>query len=173
MIIGLFGISGSGKTFTTSALSNKRNDIITFRASQIIAKYRDTIDYKLLSETVVDENQRFLIEGLKLIKAEYPNKVIIIELHNIIETPTGPIKVGVDVFKQLNIDKSFFLKIESKDLYAQRVQDTSRNRPIKPESVLLDFQNMSLDYFDEIFTKLAIPHQIIEKHHLDILKRVI
>ncbi len=166
-IIGLFGISGAGKTYTASYLADKSSSIISVRASQIIAKYRYTIKFQSLSHKVVDENQKILIEGLKKFRLEFPQKTIILELHNIIETPEGLTKIDLEVFRKLHINKAIFLKLSPQALYSQRTNDKSRNRPQKTELELSDLQERSLDYFCKIFDTLKLPYEIIEENHID------
>lgn len=166
-IIGLFGISGAGKTYTASTLAQKNSNVISVRASQIIAEYRDTISFQSLSHKVVDENQKILIEGFNKFKLVFSQKTIILELHNIIETPEGITYVDLEVFRELHIDKAIFLKLSPQALYSQRVNDKNRNRPHKTEQKLSDLQEKSLDYFCKIFEKLKLPYEIIEANHID------
>lgn len=161
MIIGLFGLSGSGKTYLTSQLSSE-SEIIATRASQIIKQYGCEINYNRLDKKVIDLNQTVLIEGLKKFKYEKPNEIIVIELHNIIETPEGLSEINPKILFELKLDAACYLKVEPETLYQQRKYDTKRVRPEKTTKTLEQLQKRSVDKFVRDFECFKVPYTVLK-----------
>lgn len=161
MIVGLFGISGSGKTHLASSFYAKY-DVITTRASQIIERYGHEIEYHRLNKNVLDKNQSILIQGLEKLNASNPNKVIIIELHNIIETPEGLTDIDPQVLHDLNLKAVCFLDVPVELLYSRRMNDSIRNRPAKSLQELEALQSKSRRRFKDDFQGSKTPFIILK-----------
>lgn len=170
MIVGLFGISGSGKTYLSASI-NSKYDVITTRASQIIKEFGHEIEYHQLNSSVVDQNQLILIRGLDLLDRRNPNKLIIIELHNVLETPEGLVEVAPQVLLDLNLSAACFLEVPIESLYQRRINDSSRRRPQKNMEELKTLQLKSIHRFEDDFKNASFPSIILKNtpfHELEI-----
>ncbi|MBA6232190.1 MULTISPECIES: ATP-binding protein [unclassified Colwellia] len=159
MIIGLFGLSGSGKSTLTAKFILKYPEYIVTSASKIIADAKHRVLLNELNSKVVTDNQAALISGFIDFCKENANKNIIIELHNIIETPSGIVEIDIKVIEALNLDVSCFLSIEPDKLLLQRTKDKERVRFTPNVKELSNLQDRSLF----LFKKLALKRQIIIK----------
>ena len=169
MIVGLFGVSGSGKTHLSSSLCAKY-DILSVRASQIIEIYGHEIEYHRLNKNVLDKNQSILIYGLKRLKENNPDKIIIIELHNIIETPEGVVDIEPKILYSLNLKAVCFLDVKVELLYSHRMNDKIKNRPNKNLQELESLQSKSRLRFEEDFRHSKITYTILKDNPLQELE---
>lgn len=169
MIVGLFGLSGSGKTHLTSSFCSKYEAIAT-RASQIIKEYGHTIEYSALDSNVVNSNQPILIRGLSRFRQRYPSATIIIELHNVIETPKGVIEIDSQVLFDLNLDAVCFLDVSPELLSSYRKNDSIKERPDRTLTELKVLQLISLKRFRSDFESSIIPSITLKSEPLSELE---
>jgi len=155
MKIGVFGVSGVGKSFFVSKICLENTGFIGTKASKIIAQASNKILLHELSLKQVDSNQLALIEGFKYFYDK--NKNIIIELHNLIETPTGIVEIDDYVIDGLNLDAACFLFISPEIIFNQRLNDISRVRATMSICGLNELQDRSLSKFNSTFTRENIP----------------
>lgn len=156
MNIGLFGLSGVGKSYLASQLCHVDENLICVKASEIIKSYGHHIKYRELKHDVVEGNQLILIDGVKHFQSMNPNKDIIIELHNVIESPEGNIDINGNVLTQLNLDAACFIELAPKKILKQRLSDTDRIRHITSISALKKLQLHSKTKFIETFSSSSI-----------------
>lgn len=151
MNIGLFGLSGVGKTYLASKFVERRTDFVLTRASKLIKEGNQEIRYNYLDECKVNRNQIALIKGFELFKKNHPNQNIIIELHNLIETPNGPIIIEHYVFDELELDAVCFIARSPKDILIQRKLDETRERSSVSELDIDSYQCKALELFQMYF----------------------
>ncbi|MEI8623499.1 ATP-binding protein [Pseudoalteromonas sp. B137] len=157
MIIGLFGLSGSGKSTLTKNFNLKNPEYIATSASKIIADAKRRILLNELNNEIVTDNQKFLILGFEELRKKNPNKNIIIELHNVIETPSGIVEIASNVFEDLKLDIAFFLSVKAEELLEQRNKDKDRARLIPHVDELAKLENRAI----ELFEALPIENKLI------------
>lgn len=162
MIIGLFGLSGTGKSHLVTEMTKDDFNIITIKASDIIRLYNSETDFYNLENNIVLNNQHILVYGLKKFSDTNPNKNIIIELHNIIETPNGIFEVPDDILDSLNLYAVCFLETSSKKLISQRKKDDKRVRCILPEKETENLQSRAKTKFLKKYQDGSIPWIILQ-----------
>ncbi len=150
MIIGVFGISGVGKTTLCEKLPARFQDIKVYSASQLIKLYDGEISFNKLSRSNVDSNQLKLISVVNELKKKSPRFLYVLELHNIIETESEDIYIPKRVFESLEVNKVIFLCKEPAEILTQRLLGTKK-RSLKNIESIDDLQNKSLSYLMEIF----------------------
>ena len=64
MIIGVFGLSGVGKTTLVRKYTSANNDVIGFSASAMIKNHGGVVNYDSLTENTVQENQKILLNSI-------------------------------------------------------------------------------------------------------------
>ncbi|MCA3897345.1 AAA family ATPase [Vibrio vulnificus] len=169
MIIGVFGISGVGKTTICTNLQNTMTNVVRVSASEIIRKYGGLVDYEVLSKSNLDTNQKLLVEGVKMLKNSnqtLPNPATyLLELHNVLETPNGLQKIGVDVFRELSLDWVVFLAKPESEIATQRLMDSMRVRVESSVGELRTLQLLAKQHFESTFSFLDIPLNIIVVEH--------
>lgn len=107
MIIGIFGLSGVGKTTLVKKYISINNDVVGFSASAMIKNHGGVVNYDSLTENTVQENQKILLNSINNYE-KTEDRPLIIELHNIIETPIGIVSID-DIFDSLKIDAACFI----------------------------------------------------------------
>ncbi|MDG0806814.1 AAA family ATPase [Pectobacterium brasiliense] len=150
MIIGLYGISGVGKTTFTKKLKSRCSEIEFFSASSLIEKYKGFIDYDHLNEDVVASNQIKLLDAVNFIHINETNRIFVIELHNLIETKNGVVFIDEKVLSDLRLDRVFFIKKEPKIIKMNRDNDLKRRHPASDEEIE-NIQRESLSYFMRLY----------------------
>jgi adenylate kinase len=157
MIIGLFGLSGSGKSTLTNSFNLKHPEFIVTSASKIIADAKHRILLNELNNKIVTDNQKVLIQGLEELCKKNPHKNIILELHNIIETPSGIVEIALNVFDDLKLDIACFLSVEAEELLQQRTKDKARVRFTPDVTELARLEDRAI----ELFESLPIKNKLI------------
>jgi len=151
MHIGVFGISGTGKTTLTTSFLQDRLDYFGTSASYLIAHAGNEINYKSLNNDKISRNQEILINQYNELKNEYPNTII--ELHNVIEVDAGLSWIPSEVLLALNLDFIFFLYTEADEILKRRISDTKKSRKTATAKELHKIQELSLENLISVFGK--------------------
>lgn len=166
MNIGLFGLAGVGKSQLAAEFSATNQKFVSIKASEIINSYNKKIKFDELKPCIVVDNQEALIAGFKDYQHLNKAKHIIIELHNLIETPQGVVEINEDIFDALNLSAACFLEASPERLAIQRQQDTSRVRQNLPINKLKILQNLSRKKFLTKYKNSGIPYIVIKSDGL-------
>ena len=161
-VIGIFGLPGVGKSHLSQKVCNERGGFTCVKASEIIERFKGAVALGDLTEDSVEMNQEKLIKGFGLYRLMHEKTDIIIELHNVIETKKGMVDVEFSVFERLNLDLAVFLSADPSFLLSNRRSDKSRDRLIVSEYELGVRQKYAMKRFEECFSKIRVPHVIIE-----------
>lgn len=154
MIIGLFGLSGSGKTYVRKQFEEAHEDFKCFSASELLTEANRPIAKRSLDQRTLDLNQLTLIEILKE-KAKRNN--IFIELHALIEkNDNRPYLVDKQVLLSLSLDYCFLLEISPKKLLNQRKFDFTKNRNLLSSAELYQLSLYQRNHLLEIFKSKLI-----------------
>lgn len=168
MKIGIFGISGVGKSFLVNQfISSNANNFIATRASKLIAQVSNNILFNELTFSSVENNQSVLTEQFKFFCAENSDKHIIIELHNYIETPDGIVEIDDSILYALNLDAVCFLYLQPEIIFKQRSADKLRARAKISIDHINELQEQSLLKFNITFGKCEIPHIVLKNNHIN------
>jgi adenylate kinase len=154
MIVGVYGISGVGKTTFSKKLQEIYPSVSRFSASELIAKFNGVIDYDDLECDSVIENQLKLIKAMEFISNDKKYKNVVIELHNVIETKEGLVFIDNYYLNKLGLDKSFFMKKDPKVIYANRMVDIKKRHSASVNEID-NIQNKSLERFIELYNNVG------------------
>lgn len=150
MIIGVFGISGVGKTTFTKLIKNRLPNILRYSASELIKNLDGEVNYERLYGDVVFDNQKKLSIAIENILNEHVCKNVFIELHNIIETNNGVIYVEENILRGLHLDKVFFIEKDPRVIIENRLRDT-KIRGCLSVSDIDKLQSQALEYFMKVY----------------------
>jgi len=146
-VIGLFGLSGVGKSFFTERLKSKSEEFICVKASDLIKKAHGELSYNRLDSKKIESNQKILCQEFEKFTKINSTKKIVIELHNLIEKQDGYEIIDRSVFASLNLTDATFLHLTPAKIVSQRTNDHSKIRP-KSTVENIDFlQNISMKKF--------------------------
>ncbi|MGZ8556387.1 MAG: ATP-binding protein [Sulfuricurvum sp.] len=149
MHIGIFGISGTGKTTLAQAFLQDKLDYFGTSASSLIANAGNDINYKLLNQDKISRNQKALINKYDELKIDHPNTII--ELHNVIEIDDDLSLIPSEVLLDLNLDLIFFLYTEPDEILKRRILDKKKPRKIITREELKRIQELSLEHLTSTF----------------------
>lgn len=149
MHIGIFGISGTGKTTLTQVFLRNNLDYFGTSASYLIANAGNDINYKLLDQDKISRNQNALINKYDELKIDHPNTII--ELHTVIEVEDGLSLISPEVLLNLNLDLIFFLYTEPDEILKRRILDKKKSRKIVTREELKRIQELSLEHLISTF----------------------
>lgn len=128
MIIGIFGISGSGKTYLNKIIKKRIQSSICISASEAIRNYGGSIDHRTLSKDKAKKNQEILIKAIEIARKENPSKKIIIELHTSLITSEGKTDIELDVFENLKLERAVFIKEKPENIKYRIKNDLRKKR---------------------------------------------
>ncbi|ENM3755785.1 ATP-binding protein [Vibrio cholerae] len=177
MIIGVFGLSGVGKTTICSEIHRNVNNVKRISASDVIRMYGNSVKFEMLNQSNVDANQLVLIKGIQQLKEESKLNggvtTYLLELHNVLETPSGLKEISINIFRQLGLDEAIFLVKPASIIVEQRQKDSQRKRVLATEKELFAIQEQAIMLFNSMFSQLDIPHEVVTNNHVEALTRVI
>ncbi|WP_438455657.1 ATP-binding protein [Vreelandella venusta] len=151
MHIGLFGVSGSGKTFLSNFLSSVLRSFSCVSASSLLKDYGGVIDYEELKGENVSSNQEALVLAYELHKKNNINTLI--ELHGVIETPEGEFWVPKEILKRLSLDVCFYLKTKPDEIHKRRMLNGSKKRRLLAEKDIEVLQEKEIFYLKSVFVE--------------------
>lgn len=128
MHIGIFGLSGVGKTTLTNRLARMDKRFVVISASSLIKDRGGMIQYDELDRDRVFSNQNVLVDAYREFKVIHKNTMI--ELHSVIESEEGVIEIEPQVLRGLELDMAFFLKLEPGLLSERRRLDLKKKRRV-------------------------------------------
>lgn len=150
MIIGLFGLSGSGKTHLTNEFKILHQDYFCTSASDLLKASKRPVKSEALDTTNLNFNQYVLVE--KLSEIYKIHKKIFIELHAIIEDKNGKYyKVDGHILNSLNLDLILFLDTPIEKILDQRNNDKKKTRPYTNLYQLKQLSFLQKKYLNEVF----------------------
>jgi adenylate kinase len=168
MKIGIFGLSGVGKSSLTNRIISQNSDYVVTSASKLIKQASHKTLLKNLNSPVVEKNQSVLINEFENLCKINRKKAVIIELHNVIETRDDVIQIEDDVFHNLKLDVAFFITRPAEIILSQRLQDESRIRVNTTTEKINLLQENALKRFTNTFNDIGIPYQILPNGSIDI-----
>lgn len=170
-VIGLFGLSGVGKSFFSEKVILNALGFTCVKASDLIKSASGEIHYSKLNKRNVERNQQILGQQFTLFRADHPNKHILVELHNSIETPEGVEFLSGKVFEKIELTHVVFLQLAPEKLYQQRQNDVTKIRRQSNVEELKSLQERSKSLCWQTFSSRDIPILVLESHDRDNLKK--
>jgi adenylate kinase len=174
-VVAVVGLSGVGKTSALGTLTAK-HAFQYLSASRLIREGRElgalpaTVDKLRIAN--IDENQRLLIAGFKR-AIDLTASFVVLDGHTVIETPSGLVTVGANVFGALGITDMIFLAAAPPEIVQRRSQDVSRNRQPANAEQLEAYQDEALLAAFRVCCHLKIPLNVVTGSYSPHLEKLI
>lgn len=150
MIIGLFGLSGSGKSYLSQNFKNKYPYFHCTSASNLLREASRPTSVEVLDNAELDNNQKVLSKLIQQLNLKYDN--LLIELHAVIEEKNGKAyAVKEDILQSFQLDQVYILDIPPVQILKQRKLDKSKHRsPVTVED-LIRLQKLQKEILTRVF----------------------
>lgn len=143
MHIGLYGLSGSGKSHLSQKLRETHKDYIFISASSLIKNTGHEISPDRLSPPSIARNQEILAREITTLTKNHGKTLL--ELHAVIETSNGIELIDPAILASFPLDKIYYLNTRPEEIKKRRDLDKSKRRaPISIEKIQL-MQNITID----------------------------
>lgn len=169
MIIGLFGLSGSGKSFINNQFKKKYSHFHCTSASNLLREANRPISIDVLDNQDLDNNQKVLSQLIQQLNVKYKN--IFIELHAVIEEKNGKTySVKEDILRSFQLDQIYILDISPIKILKQRNLDKSKYRPPITLENLIRLQKIQNEILTRVFCNRIKTITTLEELEFEIKK---
>jgi adenylate kinase len=154
------GISGVGKTSLIQSTTVRFPVALRWRASEIIGETRGTTDperLRALRPKDLQRSQELLIQGFRARRGLFPDKLVILDAHSVIDTDDGFFEVPVDVVSRLRPAGIIHVASRVDQIEARRTTDPARTRPKRSAIQLAEYQKRSKLACERYRDALGIP----------------
>lgn len=166
-VIGLFGISGSGKTHLARRIVEMRPDILRVSASTLLKSAHRTTGERLRTadaERVID-NQNALASALREWRHAHEHHPVLLEAHALIDNDRELVEVPVEAIRGLDLAAILSIEADPVEIVERRRTD-DRYRPVRTVDELERQQARSLELAHSLSKQLGIPFQRTRSHDL-------
>lgn len=169
MIIGLFGLSGSGKSYLSQNFKKKYPHFHCTSASNLLRKASRPTSIDVLDNAELDNNQKILSKLIQQLNLKYKN--LFIELHAVIEEKNGKTyAVKEDILRSFQLDQIYILDIPPIKILKQRKLDKSKYRPPVTLEDLIRLQKLQNEILTRVFFSKVKAITTLEKLEFEIKK---
>jgi len=136
--LGVFGISGVGKTTLIRQYLSIRPNILSISAGRILQDRsgRSGEDLRRGAANSVQDTQAGLIEGFAEFRAANQGYGVIFDGHTVIDSDSGIVDVPLDIIIGLNLSAFVYIRDASESIARRRAADTARQRPERTSEIL-------------------------------------
>lgn len=150
MIIGLFGLSGSGKSYLSQNFKKKYSHFHCTSASNLLREASRPTSIEVLNNAELENNQKVLSNLIQQLNLKYKN--LFIELHAVIEEKNGKTyAVKEDILRSFQLDQIYILDIPPIKILNQRKLDKSKYRPLVTLGDLIKLQQLQKEILTRAF----------------------
>ena len=154
------GISGVGKTRLLNDVLKSLPSAVLWRASEIIGAARNVLDpetLRTLPATEILRSQALLIRGFEALRRAFPNTLVLLDAHSVIDADTGYIEIPVEVVRRFVLSGILHVSDEPARILKRRIADTERVRPVRSLVHLVEYQLRSRAACEGYSAALNVP----------------
>lgn len=145
-VIGLFGVSGVGKSFFARELAALVPDLLHLRASELLrnAHGQSSEALRTASSEKIGANQTALLHGLVSARRGREHLPVVIDAHSLIDNDQALVPIAASAILPLGISLYAFLEEQPETIVERRRRD-ERRRPERTAAELFRHQEMALE----------------------------
>ncbi len=166
-IVGVFGISGVGKTSLIRAAIARRDDVLHLQASMLIKQSLSdrSITSEALRRTSSDRvllNQKALTTMFqRIVAASHGARLVIFDGHLIVDTDSETVEIPLDVVAAITPSSLVHIEATPATIAERRRHDLCRSRPERAIAVLSEHQLRSRILCNQHAASLGIEAHIV------------
>jgi adenylate kinase len=130
-VVGIFGISGVGKTTLIDSMIGKRSNWIRVSAGSLIQEQRPSVGRDSLRKLPLDglqKNQEAIVIGLHRMRETTTAELILFDGHILVDNGVQLFEVPRDVIARLQLDALVFVEESPREIRGRRSGDPQRVR---------------------------------------------
>ena len=177
-VIGVFGLSGVGKSTTLQRVVNESEGLATVvNAGSLIGRRAlnnglgETL--RLLPTEDILHNQEILVEELARERAIVGIEVILLDGHCVVDNGDQLVPIPVEIIERLNLSALVFVQEETEKIRTRRLRDEKRKRPDLSSTELTMQQRRALEVCSSYASELELSLTIITTDQWQSVARVV
>ena len=130
-VVGIFGISGVGKTTLIESVIGKRSSWVRVSAGALVQEHRPSVGRDSLRELPLDglqENQEAIVIGLHRTRETIRAELILFDGHILVDNGLQLFEVPRHVIARLQLDALVFVEEAPREILVRRSRDPQRAR---------------------------------------------
>jgi len=154
------GIAGVGKSSLISSALAQFPMATSWRASEIIGVARGIEDPEMLRALPANEillNQELLVKGYRELRRTYPDVLVLLDAHSIVDSESGLIEIPSVVVGELGPVCIIHIYDNVDRILERRLADKGRTRPARSPEQLSEYQQRSIAACDRYSESLHVP----------------
>lgn len=162
-IIGLFGISGVGKSWLSAKLIDAMHEILHVQASALLRHEHDKDGETLRTATDSDvrTNQSVLNAAIAKARLGFESRPVLLDAHSVIDNDEQLVDVPYAAIKPIGIAHFLFLAADPL-LIVERRAGSGRARPKRSADVLMTHQRRALTVCQDYAQRSGRPITILQ-----------
>jgi adenylate kinase len=174
-IVCVFGVSGVGKSTMLRRFVAQRPDWLHVIASDVLQQLaaEDTESLLTSESPTILENQFRLIEAINVVRLRDPNKKLLLDAHNVIDTGRALYQIPSNIIKNLSPDLIVCIWDDVKAIQQRSESAIDKIRPRRSLAQWAAYQKEVLETCKNYQSDLAIGCELIQSGDLDFLTKVL
>jgi len=172
-VVGVFGISGVGKTTLVERVVAGRVGWARVSAGSFVQDIRPGLTRDALRASAGEEfheNQMAIVEGLHRLRAGLNVEVLLFDGHLVIDNGWDLVEVPLDVVRRLELSAVVFIEDVPETIVERRAADGGRERAERSEEHIANEQSTSRRVASSYAYALAVPFaSFMPTEHLEVV----
>ncbi len=170
------GVSGVGKTRLIQLALSRFPGALHWRASEIIGEARKiSAPERLRSMPLreLGENQALLLLGFDALRRRFPDVLVLLDAHSVIDSDLGLFEVPAAVVISLRPSGIIHVEDAIESIFERRLSDTKRGRPNRTLAQIGEYQRRSSNACEEYRLALGVPLLRVRSGDVDGFERAV